>query len=115
LSCHSLVGSFKIEFFFFWHLQKASGIDGNGIFVRVAGVVPILTIIDALVVVDFLHSFIDDCRLCFVLPTAYSKVPPAPSNGNGGSLAPNKITILRLLSLPVASTVVPKSLWDFYF
>jgi hypothetical protein len=27
-----------------WHLQKASRIGGNGIFVRVAGVVPILTI-----------------------------------------------------------------------
>jgi hypothetical protein len=40
-------------------LQKASRISGNGIFVRVAGVVPILNIffiLRALVVVDFLNS-----------------------------------------------------------
>jgi hypothetical protein len=90
----------------------------------------IFFILDAPVVVDFLNPFNDDSLLLLqaieainvrqkqssILPTTHVRNVSMPaSNGNGGSLAPNKITILLLLSPPIASTVVPKSLWDFYF
>jgi hypothetical protein len=111
-----------LDCFPFPTVTKASRIDGHGIFVRVAGFVAILNNINAPVVVDFLHSFFNDCLLllqaidaikigstaallCCDLSTAYSKVLLAASNGYQCSLTPTTAAIMFLLYLLQLTTL----------